>query len=326
MSFQVTGTRCSIGAAAQAAPAALAAPLVGLDGSNCLSRLTVSGGAILFGLNAGGGNVTEDPSHFRYDSTRNNLYVGDTTSGNATNGLTIGANCVNNATDGSLLGGTGNTLNGTRGMIGGGQNNTVTPAFASILMGSGNTIGIDAEYSIIGSAQDSQIQFNSPQASHHSAILSGFTCIVSRPYGLIGNGYLNEANAFLATVVNGVGLGANANCQVVIGTYNARQGTNLNVLGYGQVNDHAFILGNGINSLSRSNAFALRFDGVVQFYPNQTVPSALDASQAITALTASLGTTSGTNIYPGCCTLVLLTSTGAYSLFFFDGLVWKQWI
>lgn len=165
-----------------------------------------------------------------------------------------------------IVGGTVNTItDACFALIGGGTLNTVKSDYGNIMGGKYNWINPNSTYTIIGAGYANLINSN----SDYSVIAGGDWNRVdaSNQYSAIGGGRQNlivPNNAPYSVIPGGDSLTANSFAQTVVGYNNLQsstfaQGTAHSALPSGDY--PMFIVGNGNNSASRSNAGEWSYDG-----------------------------------------------------------------
>lgn len=207
MSYEVQAIdRCTFGAAVAAFPQNLPAYALGLDGANCVSRLTPTAFAALYGNNNGDGRIAEDPSHYRYDDVLNRLYVGVSVAGTGVNGLSIGQSNTANGARASILAGINNTDGANDSVIGGGNGNTIGAASTVAIIGSGtsNNLADSTNGAIVGGATN---QIGNTSASPNAFIGGGQGNQINTTnlagLAVIGGGINNQVNRARSTIGGG---------------------------------------------------------------------------------------------------------------------------
>lgn len=317
-------------------PQALPAFLVGYDTGLCPSRLNVSANAVLFGDPANSKKVHEDALNFKYEPSLNSLVVG---SNLAFSGLNAFASGDNNAITGlnSIASGFGNTASGINShAFGAGCTASGLSAFAggttcvvsgdnSSSSGENNTAdGVDVLVSGFGNVAhgacsvasgsgctsdgtNSHVFGSSCEANFDGTYAGGNTAIADN-LDAFAHGVSVTASGIISGAF-GIGTTAQGYCQVTQGSYNVPSGTAGSLV----FSDFMHIWGNG-DSITPSNAFALRYDGITQW----TSPVTTQADN--TAAIAALAALTLTNLAIGA--LAFVDVAGVPSWFKYNGTVW----
>ncbi|GIV53724.1 MAG: hypothetical protein KatS3mg039_0242 [Candidatus Kapaibacterium sp.] len=182
-------------------------------------------------------------------------------------------NAVGSGNEGSVIGGgRGHSIDADNSVIASGLNHAISGPSSGIVAGVANSI--ESESAFIGAGAENMIA----NTADFSAVVAGSQNGVSGSYAFIGSGSLNSASGaysgILAGAENGVsgdaamaigmGLSANSYREVVVGSYN----TNYSALSETTWNasDRLFVVGNGQNSGTRSDALIIWKSGNAQFY------------------------------------------------------------
>lgn len=189
---------------------------------------------------------------------------------------------------GVIGGGRHNIAKSDYGLIGGGIDNEVLGSYGAIVNGKNNVVSSTANgYSIIGSGEDNNTGGN------WVGILAGKNNFAQQDYTFIGGGEGHRivAPGLFGSIPGGDHLQSQSYAQTVIGYYNRKVGNfikgtsnkNLflpaNPLSNG--NDRLFIIGNGDNEESRSNAFEVSYNGHATVFHNNGSGSTFSGQPAV---------------------------------------------
>lgn len=252
-----------------------------------------------------------------------------------TRGTGNGGNRVTGAS--ASAGGIGNIAGGEVSAVFGASNQTTLGAYGSLVAGGANLV--DGKNSLVGGLR------NTLTASADQSIVGGFFNDVGSQGGIVqgmsntvaagadNSTVVGETNVVAATAnastVFGVRNNVTSNTSATLGTQLLNQGLGQTIIGRANIGqgtpgtstqrDSAFIIGNGTTggTPTRSDAFRVRWDGAVQFFPNKLFPTAATNAAAITGLTANVSTA---NAAPGLVTVV--TVAGVPQFFKWTGATW----
>jgi hypothetical protein len=215
----------------------------------------------------------------------------------------------------SDINGADNTVTLSNASYTGGNTNNINISVLSIVHGGGISIPIRVGQSIVigeghnGRIEESAVFGDSNTVTHVIATLvSGWVNVVTPiTFGSFISGISNQHSASQGANTMGESLINQRDHQTVIGRNNIAQGTNLST-------DHQFIIGNGPDSATRRNSYAIRFDNIHQWYP--AVPAQANNAAAIVALTG-LG---AANLFVGALAMVVVA--GVPNWFAWNGAAW----
>lgn len=245
---------------------------IGIGTDNPLARLTMSDGALLIAGSTGGTPVAGAGTRFMWIPEKKAFRAGEVTGSHwdndsiGHNSFVTGKDNIASGQESSAVGGSYNVSSGQGSYVCGGQSNTAS-AFGAYIGGglnntaSGFTSGIGGgfynaapgHYSFIGGGE-----FNVAD-DFYSCIAGGTWNIASGISAFVGGGEHNTASGNASFAGGGKGLLAKSYGEVVVGIYNTNytpaSGTDF-VSG-----DRLFVIGNGQDSLSRSNAMTVLKNG-----------------------------------------------------------------
>ena len=181
--------------------------------------------------------------------------------GNVATYGTIGGGLVNHVTGshGTVAGGLGNSVSDYS-TIAGGSDNTITTYYGAIAGGAFNNIS--QPFGAIGGGENNSVD------KAHSVVGGGENNIVEASNAAIGGGLGNLIlnNGFGAAIPGGDLLTAQSYGQTVIGVLNIPKG-NVSV-GNVPNDEPIFIIGNGIDRITASNAFEVSYNGHSTVFDN----------------------------------------------------------
>jgi len=172
-------------------------------------------------------------------------------------------NITGGSTDSAICGGNTNLATGNSIFVGGGNNNSVYSSNSAIVGGSGNIVegysaviggginnNLNAYYSVICGGADNYIT-----NAANSVISGGYNNTINGgSYSAIVGGYqITDSGNF--TVAGGKGISLTDDYSVGFGSYNVAG----SIGGFSRM----FMIGNGLNSGSKSNLFSITSDGTV---------------------------------------------------------------
>jgi hypothetical protein len=275
-------------------------PLTGIAIHNAIAggKFNIIRGDVSF-IGGGEGNEVDNNSSWNAIGSGKSNFIGDIAigeGGTAINmsGILSGETNKISANWSAIAGGSTNTIvaGSVNSFIGSGETNVVKSTHNAITGGQSNVIEVGATHSIIGSGQgnivksiksvigggeNNLVNLNATFAS----IGGGSTNIVKGDFGVIAGGQTNTitpnmdwatisgghnhtVSAEAATITGGEGLIAQSYAQTVVGYFNRADGSFVKGTPHSNPTsgkDRLFVVGNGDNLVSRSNAFEVSYNG-----------------------------------------------------------------
>ncbi len=199
-------------------------------------------------------------------------------------------NTVDTDYEGSFIGGgSGHFIDADNAVIVGGLNHTASAPQAAIVAGTANSI--ESESAFIGAGAENMIN----TTAYFSAIVAGSQNGVSGNYAFVGAGTLNSASGAYAGVLAGaengasgdasmaigMGLSANSYREVVVGSFNTNYSASSETTW--DASDRLFVVGNGQDNTTRSDALIIWKNGNAQLFGSVTLGDATSDNVTFTA-------------------------------------------